>query len=248
MALLQACVSPASFFSRLFPLLKLPKPTTCCTEKSKISEQQAEQLAQALNTNQAVNEMALEHKELFMKRMNCSESHQVKTYNEHVDHAVVPTKYMLLIIASPVQEKPPPAGTDCAQDLCASRTSCKEYASERNCPSRHEDENIVVDSSYNIKIIDFGSAASVPTTQDDFFSQFHGTALYASPEIVRKEKYRGPETEMWALGVLLYIMVVGDDPFRNAKEIAKGVRLPKGFHFESDRDYSAGKSIRAKPT
>ncbi|KAJ3234554.1 hypothetical protein HDU78_005754 [Chytriomyces hyalinus] len=74
-----------------------------------------------------------------------------------------------------------------------------------------------------------------------FFAQFQGTALYSSPEIVRKEMYRGPEAEMWALGVLLYTMVVGGSPFHSDAEILEGtVRMPRGFQLESDKDYHRG--------
>ncbi|KAJ3389726.1 hypothetical protein HDU80_011427 [Chytriomyces hyalinus] len=112
-----------------------------------------------------------------------------------------------------------------------------------------KDENIVVDSSYNIKIIDFGSAASIPKSHSEYFTQFRGTALYESPEIVRKEPYRGPEADIWALGVLLYTMVVGGSPFHNEAEILNGgVRMPRGFHLESDKDFNGGESILADPT
>ncbi|TPX62473.1 hypothetical protein CcCBS67573_g08829, partial [Chytriomyces confervae] len=104
-----------------------------------------------------------------------------------------------------------------------------------------KDENIVVDSSFNIKLIDFGSAARIPTTPNEQFTEFRGTTLYASPEIVRKEKYRGPEAEMWALGVLLFTMIFGESPFQSEAEIAECcLRMPKGFHLESDRDYHGG--------
>ncbi|KAJ3379361.1 hypothetical protein HDU80_002488, partial [Chytriomyces hyalinus] len=51
-------------------------------EKSKISEQQAEQVARALKTTQALTQLDFELKELFLKRMSCGELHQVKTCNE----------------------------------------------------------------------------------------------------------------------------------------------------------------------
>ncbi|KAJ3395989.1 hypothetical protein HDU80_010131, partial [Chytriomyces hyalinus] len=111
-----------------------------------------------------------------------------------------------------------------------------------------KDENIVVDSSYNVKMIDFGSAANIPKAQAQYFTQFCGTIPYASPEIVRKESYRGPEVEVWALGVLLYTMIFGKNPFRNGKERAEGiVVMPRGFHLDSDRDYSGGKAVLTNP-
>ncbi|TPX77755.1 hypothetical protein CcCBS67573_g01008 [Chytriomyces confervae] len=107
-----------------------------------------------------------------------------------------------------------------------------------------KDENIVVDSNYTIKIIDFGSAAFIPKSQREYFTQFSGTTLFASPEIVQKKSYRGPEAEMWALGVLLYTMIFGENPFHNEAETAEGsLKMPKGFHLESDKDYHGGKSL-----
>ncbi|KAI8828930.1 kinase-like domain-containing protein [Chytriomyces cf. hyalinus JEL632] len=38
-----------------------------------------------------------------------------------------------------------------------------------------KNENIVVDSSYNVILIDFGSAAKIPKAQHDYFTQFRGT-------------------------------------------------------------------------
>ncbi|KAJ3229912.1 hypothetical protein HDU81_004926 [Chytriomyces hyalinus] len=104
-----------------------------------------------------------------------------------------------------------------------------------------KDENIVVDANYTIKIIDFGSATYIPKTQREYFTQFSGTTLFASPEIVQKKPYRGPEAEMWALGVLLYTMIFGENPFHNEAETAEGsLKMPKGFHLESDKDYHGG--------
>jgi serine/threonine protein kinase len=60
-----------------------------------------------------------------------------------------------------------------------------------------KDENVVVDSDYNIKLIDFGSASLVPRDKSDYFTKYNGTALYAAPEIVRGNIYRGPEAEIW---------------------------------------------------
>lgn len=39
-----------------------------------------------------------------------------------------------------------------------------------------------------------------------------------SPEIVRKKDYDGKPVDMWALGVLLYVMLTGTFPFRGVSE------------------------------
>ncbi|KAJ3254142.1 hypothetical protein HDU77_004192 [Chytriomyces hyalinus] len=78
----------------------------------------------------------------------------------------------------------------------------------------------------------------IPRNQHEHFAQFLGTTLYGSLEIIKGEMYRRPEAEIWAFRVLLYIMVFGESPFHNEDQIAEGtLRMPKGFHLESDRDY-----------
>jgi serine/threonine protein kinase len=60
-------------------------------------------------------------------------------------------------------------------------------------------QNVVVDADYNIKLVDFGSAARIPTRVDEYFtySKFNGTMHFASPEICKRMAYRGPEAEIW---------------------------------------------------
>ena len=85
-----------------------------------------------------------------------------------------------------------------------------------------KDENLVVDEHYNVKLIDFGSASFIPTDPNNFFDRFLGTVDFASPEILRGCQYRGPEAEIWALGVTLYVLFARNIPFRNVKESERG--------------------------
>lgn len=39
-----------------------------------------------------------------------------------------------------------------------------------------------------------------------------------SPELVRKVPYNGAKADIWALGVILYLMLVGVFPFRAPNE------------------------------
>ena len=41
-----------------------------------------------------------------------------------------------------------------------------------------------------------------------------GTPSFMSPEIVSKQEYKGPPADVWALGVVLYVMLTGVFPFR----------------------------------
>lgn len=73
-------------------------------------------------------------------------------------------------------------------------------------------DNILMDwNSKNIKIIDFGF--SLKCKQDEKLSVFCGTPHYMDPDIVRKQAYNGPAADVWACGVILYIIFVGKLPF-----------------------------------
>ncbi|ORY31408.1 hypothetical protein BCR39DRAFT_465781 [Naematelia encephala] len=74
-----------------------------------------------------------------------------------------------------------------------------------------KDENVILDGEGRCQLIDFGSAAHWrPGKRWDTFS---GTLHYASPEILRGEMYGGKEQDVWALGVVAYVLLVGETPF-----------------------------------
>ncbi|KPP57657.1 NUAK family SNF1-like kinase 2-like, partial [Scleropages formosus] len=72
-------------------------------------------------------------------------------------------------------------------------------------------ENILLDGNGDVKIADFG--LSNLYCGDEYLQTFCGSPLYASPEIVNGQPYKGPEVDSWSLGVLLYTLVHGSMPF-----------------------------------
>ncbi|XP_075142758.1 calcium/calmodulin-dependent protein kinase type II subunit delta isoform X29 [Leptodactylus fuscus] len=62
-----------------------------------------------------------------------------------------------------------------------------------------------------VKLADFGLAIEVQGDQQAWFG-FAGTPGYLSPEVLRKDPY-GKPVDMWACGVILYILLVGYPPF-----------------------------------
>eukprot|EP00835_Amoeboradix_gromovi_P002776 NODE_164_length_16443_cov_0.166544.p4 type:complete len:368 gc:universal NODE_164_length_16443_cov_0.166544:14459-13356(-) len=85
-----------------------------------------------------------------------------------------------------------------------------------------KDENLVVDEFYNVKLIDFGSASFIPEDTKNYFDRFLGTVDFASPEILKGCQYRGPEAEIWAMGVILYVLYSRNIPFKNVRESERG--------------------------
>ena len=51
-----------------------------------------------------------------------------------------------------------------------------------------------------------------------------------SPEIVRKSDYEGKPVDIWALGVLLYVMLTGQFPFRGTSESDLYSKIQRGIY------------------
>lgn len=69
-----------------------------------------------------------------------------------------------------------------------------------------------MDDDNNIKIIDFGF--SMNTAYDKKLDTHCGTPSYMAPEIVTKALYKGGPADIWALGVILYVLFCGHFPFK----------------------------------
>ncbi|XP_040578159.1 calcium/calmodulin-dependent protein kinase type II alpha chain isoform X2 [Lepeophtheirus salmonis] len=75
-------------------------------------------------------------------------------------------------------------------------------------------ENLLLASKQKgaaVKLADFGLAIEVQGDQHAWFG-FAGTPGYLSPEVLKKEPY-GKAVDIWACGVILYILLVGYPPF-----------------------------------
>lgn len=79
-----------------------------------------------------------------------------------------------------------------------------------------KDENIIIDQNFHIKLIDFGSATFME--EGKMFSTFYGTTEYCSPEVLAGNKYRGPELEVWSLGVTLFVLMFFENPFLDMED------------------------------
>jgi len=80
-------------------------------------------------------------------------------------------------------------------------------------------ENLLLDGSGHIKITDFGLCKE-GIGEEDTTSTFCGTPEYLAPEILEEENY-GRSVDWWALGVVLYEMMVGKPPFGPTNNMEK---------------------------
>jgi serine/threonine protein kinase len=77
-------------------------------------------------------------------------------------------------------------------------------------------DNILITDNGKIKIIDFGF--SVICDKDAKLQINCGTPAFMAPEIVKKQSYSGFAADIWALGIILYIMLTGKHPFKHKNE------------------------------
>uniref|UniRef100_A0A8C9N092 PAS domain-containing serine/threonine-protein kinase n=1 Tax=Serinus canaria TaxID=9135 RepID=A0A8C9N092_SERCA len=101
-----------------------------------------------------------------------------------------------------------------------------------------KDENIVIAEDFTIKLVDFGSAAYLEPGK--LFYTFCGTIEYCSPEVLSGKPYHGPELEMWSLGITLYTLVLGENPFCELEEALAAVLSPPHPVSEGLMDLLAG--------
>ncbi|KAA1111158.1 hypothetical protein PGT21_036950 [Puccinia graminis f. sp. tritici] len=119
------------------------------------------------------------------------------------------------------------------------------FLHERNIVHRDlKDENVILDRNGNAQLIDFGSAAYV--REGSKFETFSGTLDFAAPEVLKGVPHGGKEIDVWALGVILFVLITGECPFWNPEEAAQGIgegsraRTKLESHLSKKRHAKAG--------
>jgi 5'-AMP-activated protein kinase catalytic alpha subunit len=76
----------------------------------------------------------------------------------------------------------------------------------------------MLDSNFNLKVIDFGFAApNSGRTGNGFLNTECGTKMYKAPEIYANENYQGNAVDIFAASVCCFALRVGTFPFGSAQ-------------------------------
>lgn len=78
-------------------------------------------------------------------------------------------------------------------------------------------ENILMDQNFSLKIADFGFSTLIEGSKGDGLCRTKlGTETYMAPEIHQKQPYQGEVVDLFAVGIILFIIKAGSPPFRKA--------------------------------
>jgi serine/threonine protein kinase KIN1/2 len=130
-------------------------------------------------------------------------------------------------------------------------------------------ENILLDRRGHVKLIDFGLAtlyspappaatdpapgtggatAAAAAAAATMLRTNCGSVYFAAPELLNRAPYRGPEVDVWALGVVLYVMLSGRMPFDDRDLSTLYGRIRKAdFQPPPNVELSPGTAIRGGP-
>lgn len=98
-------------------------------------------------------------------------------------------------------------------------------------------ENTLLSSNFNVKLADFGFARYViDESGKRVTSDTHcGSLTYAAPEVLKGNPYHPKISDMWSLGVMLYVMLNKAMPFGDDSNIKKlyDAQINKKWRFRS---------------
>ncbi len=86
---------------------------------------------------------------------------------------------------------------------------------------------------------DFGLALFMKD-DDERLTEFCGTPNYMAPEMVESKKGYSFEVDVWAIGVMMYMMLIGQPPFasENRKVLLQNIKN-LNYDWPEDRPVSA---------
>ncbi|XP_054483280.1 testis-specific serine/threonine-protein kinase 1-like [Anoplopoma fimbria] len=87
-------------------------------------------------------------------------------------------------------------------------------------------ENMLLDVHFNLKVCDFGFSKRLTYAEGRMVlsETFCGTSSYAAPEILRSLPYNPKVSDVWSMGVVLYMMLLASMPY-DATNVRRMLRI-----------------------
>ncbi|XP_069751159.1 testis-specific serine/threonine-protein kinase 3-like isoform X1 [Narcine bancroftii] len=88
-----------------------------------------------------------------------------------------------------------------------------------DCGIAHRDlkcENTLLDKNFNVKLADFGFAKHLGSGAAELSTTFCGSTAYAAPEVLQGVPHQSVKSDIWSMGIVLYIILCGHLPFDDA--------------------------------
>ena len=92
-------------------------------------------------------------------------------------------------------------------------------------------------TKFTYKLTDYGISKRFRSLSQRFSTKMAGTLGYMAPEILAKEEY-GYESDMWSLGIIIYMLFFGRNPYNGetVNAILNQIQKQKQRHFKSSKD------------
>ncbi|MBR4025887.1 MAG: serine/threonine protein kinase, partial [Mycoplasmataceae bacterium] len=83
--------------------------------------------------------------------------------------------------------------------------------------------NVMITNTGQVKIIDFGIAISDDSSRFTQTGKVIGSVHYLAPELIDKQE-ASPQSDIYALGIILYEMLIGNPPHRGKTPIETALK------------------------
>ncbi len=152
---------------------------------------------------------------------NIVEIYDVGDYKGH--HYIVMEYVRGQTLKQVIRERGPLLNEE-AVDIMKQLTSAVSEAHNRGIIHRDiKPQNVIVKADGSVKILDFGIAMAKGSMQLTQANNVMGSVHYLAPELARGEQ-ASPQSDIYALGIVLYEMLAGDVPFKADQAVQVALR------------------------